>query len=296
MFNAILQKTKIAKLGLVPPKPQEGRTGVAIALVVRNEAKHIGEWARFHRMAGVRQFIVYDDGCSDQTILNLQAELSPEELTVIPWAQRLVDSRLGRQVHNQVLAYAHAASNFGGAFRWMAFIDADEFLFPKNTSSISEALSKLSPEVTSISLPWHMYGRSGHTFPPEHGIIKNYFQRAADPMKTTNFKFLVDPCRLSSVRIHAMEVNHTKITWNDKGAPSHLNRRNRHTFYSSDNLQLNHYYTRSNEELEQKISRGPNLSAKAQSYRRKVMRTVAAIERETVEDFSALRFLERVTA
>jgi hypothetical protein len=41
---------------------------VAIVLVVRNEARHIGEWARFHRLAGVRHVLVYDDGCSDGTL------------------------------------------------------------------------------------------------------------------------------------------------------------------------------------------------------------------------------------
>ena len=71
------------------------------------------------------------------------------------------DARLGREIHNQVLAYAHAASNFGGAFRWMAFIDADEFLVPKQAASIPEALAHLG-EARNVSLPWHMFGRSGH--------------------------------------------------------------------------------------------------------------------------------------
>ena len=68
---------------------------------------------------------------------------------------------MGREIHNQVLAYAHAASNFGGAFRWMAFIDADEFLVPKQAASIPEALAHLG-EAVNVSLPWHMFGRSGH--------------------------------------------------------------------------------------------------------------------------------------
>ena len=35
--------------------------------------------------------------------------------TVVPWRQVFSDAWLGREIHNQVLAYAHAASNFGGA-------------------------------------------------------------------------------------------------------------------------------------------------------------------------------------
>ena len=55
------------------------------------------------------------------------AETLGDRLTVVPWRQLFSDARLDREIHNQALAYAHAASNFGGAFRWMAFIDADEF-------------------------------------------------------------------------------------------------------------------------------------------------------------------------
>ena len=65
-------------------------------------------------------------------------------------------------------------------------------------------------------------------------------------------------------------------------------------FYAAEHLQLNHYYTRSAAELEQKINRGPNLDAKRHAYRRKVMRTVTQIEAHTVEDRRALNFLARV--
>ncbi|MGL6134881.1 MAG: glycosyltransferase family 2 protein, partial [Prochlorococcaceae cyanobacterium] len=166
MLNTILQRTKMARLGLSPPAPDPHRWGTAVVLVVRNEERHIGEWARFHRLAGVRQVIVYDDGSSDATLDQLAAELAADQLQVIPWGQRLADQLLRREIHNQVLAYAHAAANFGGAFRWMAFIDADEFLVPKQAASLDAALAHLDPQVRNLSLPWHMFGRCGHQQPP----------------------------------------------------------------------------------------------------------------------------------
>ena len=39
--------------------------------------------------------------------------------SVIPWDQKLRDARRGLEIHNQVLAYAHATRNFGGRYRWM---------------------------------------------------------------------------------------------------------------------------------------------------------------------------------
>lgn len=296
MFDALLQRTKLARIGLEPPTPEPGRHGVALVLVVRNEARHIGEWARFHRLAGVRRVIAYDDGSSDATVAELQRALEPEQLQVVPWRQRLVDRQLRRQIHNQVLAYAHAAANFGGAFRWMGFIDADEFLVPARAGSLDAALAHLGEEVRNLSLPWHMFGRCGHQEPPAGGVVRNYQLRAADPMAGVNFKCLVDPCYLTGVRVHRMEVDRSHRTWNDRGELWSVRRRRRPAFYSSDHLQLNHYYTRSAAELEAKINRGPNLRAKATAYRRKVMRTVAQIERAVVPDDTALRFLERAGA
>ena len=278
----------------MPPRPLCDRHGLAIALVVRNEERHIGEWARFHRLAGVRHVIAYDDASSDGTVAELRRELSAERLTVIPWGQRLSDRQLRRPIHNQVLAYAHAAANFGGAYRWLACIDADEFLVPVQAASVDAALAHLGPEVVNVSLPWHMFGRCGHQQPPSGGVVANYRLRASDPMLGVNFKCLVDPCQLRAVRVHSMDTGRPSLTWNDRGEAVPLGQRHLPSFYAADHLQLNHYYTRSSEELEEKIGRGPNLDAKRDAYRRKVMRTVARIEASTQEDQRALHFLARV--
>ena len=276
----------------MPPRPLHGRHGLAIALVVRNEERHIGEWARFHRLAGVRHLFAYDDASTDGTVAELRRHMPAEQLTVIPWGQRLNDRSLGRPIHNQVLAYAHAAANFGGAFRWLACIDADEFLVPVQSRSINEALSHLGPEVVNVSLPWHMFGRCGHHKPPQGGVIENYLHRALDPVDGANFKCIVDPCRLTGIRVHSMETGKTALTWNDKGNAFNLSKRGSQKFYSAEYLQLNHYYSRSCEELEEKIRRGPNLNAKANEYRRKVMRTVLKIEKNQIEDNLALYYLQ----
>jgi hypothetical protein len=280
----------------VPPTPEPGREGVAVALIVRNEAHHIGEWAAFHLRAGVRRFLVYDNGCSDATLPILRETLG-EALTVVLWQQVFSDARLGREIHNQVLAYAHAASNFGGEVRWMAFIDADEFLVPKQSSTIPEALAHLG-EARNVSLPWHMFGRSGHGSAPEGGVLRNYLRRARDPMSDVRgiraFKVIVDPCHLTALRVHSMETDGSGRTCNDTGVEVEERERERPGFYSAAHLQLNHYYTRSEEELAAKIGRGPNLAAKRSEYERKVRRTVENIEADEVEDRAALDYLARI--
>lgn len=297
MFWKLPALGKISKIGIRPPRAEPGRSGVGIALIVKDEARHVAEWAAFHVAAGVRQFLVYDNGSSDGTIDILREVLPAEALVVVPWRQIFSDARMGREIHNQVLAYAHAASNFGGGLRWLAFIDADEFLVPKQAASIPEALAHLG-DARNLSLPWHMFGRSGHVEPPEGGVVGNYLRRARDPMSDVRgvraFKCIVDPCHLTALRVHSMETDGSGRTCNDRGVVVEERERERPGFYSADHLQLNHYYTRSESELAAKIGRGPNLAAKMGEYERKVRRTVANIEADEVEDRAAPDYLARV--
>lgn len=299
MVRALLGRVKMSKIGLVPPVPSPGRHGVAIAVVARREAAHIAEWGAFHVAAGVRRILLYDDDAGDGTAEALARAVPAARLTVIPWRQRMSDARLGREIHNQALAYAHAAANFGHDFRWMAFIDADEFLFPKRDATLDAALARLG-EARNLSLPWHMFGTSGHATPPQGGIVANYTRRARDPMSDAPglraFKCVVDPCHLTAVRVHSMETDGGDATSNDRGTIADLKSRERPDFYSADFIQLNHYYTRSRAELEAKIARGPNLPSKHEAYRRKVMRTVSSIEADEVEDRAAIEFVARAAA
>jgi hypothetical protein len=285
----------ITKIAIIPPSAAADREGIAIVLIVKNEARHIAEWARFHHGAGVSGFFVYDNACSDGTIEVLRAALPEAALTVIPWAQPRFRTIRGREIHNQVLAYAHALMNFGPRFRWMAFIDVDEFLVPVMANSIPQAMEGLEG-AAHVSLPWQMFGRGGHDTPPEGGVVANYLQRAADPFALShglNFKCLVDPARVTEVGVHGFAIDGRHEGVNDAGQSAAHADRTKRAFSSRARLQLNHYYTRSNAELQAKIGGGAIPDVKADKHRRRVMRIVDAIEAETVEDRTAIAFLAR---
>ncbi|PTW47199.1 glycosyltransferase family 92 protein [Rhodovulum kholense] len=288
-------KRPITKLSFAPPAARPGRAGLAIVLIVRNEARHIGEWARFHRAAGAAHVYAYDNGSTDGTAAELAAALG-DRLTLLPWDQKLFDGRSGREIHNQVLAYAHALRNFGGAHRWMACIDADEFLVPKQADSLDAALAHLG-DIPSVTLPWHNFGRNGHDAPPEGGIVANYTRRAADPLSgargVTNFKTVVDATRVTALKVHSVWIGGKAVTWNDRGEQTDHKGRADPAFYSADHLQLNHYYTRSEQELAAKIARGSNQSVEARRHAARVRRNVANIEAREVEDLCGPDFLAR---
>ena len=275
----------MTRLRVDPPPPAPGRDGIALVAIMRNEARHVGEWAAFHREAGAGHLYLYDDGSTDGTV-EIVRSLMPES-TVIPWAQRFTDARGGwrgpMRLHNQIAAYVHAVANFGARWRWMACLDADEFLMPTGAPTLPEALMGL--DVTNVSLPWHMFGRGGRAEPPEEGTVLGFVRRARDPMDpargASGFKCLFDPCALRIASVHEMRTDGDR-TWNDAGHEATFATRRDPAFLSTERVQLNHYYTRSAADLEAKLARGSNLADPA--YRRRVMRTVDAIERDEVED------------
>ena len=296
ILKALASRLVVRKLAIQAPTPTSARHGVCIAAVVKNESEYIGEWAKFHARAGVRKFLIYDDCCEDDTIDALRSTLKPDALTIIPWRQRLKDAKFDREIHNQLLAFAHAASNFGGLFRWMAFIDVDEFLVPVQHCSLPEALHDLE-HAASISLPWHMFGFSGHKTKPPGGVIDNYLFRHREIFTQhrglTGTKCIVDPCRLTALRVHSVECDGSNITWNDRGEVVSSDNGRKQECYSAERIQLNHYYTRSEEDLAEKIARGSNVLSRNSRYGKFVMQTVEALESDLVKDTTALDFLGR---
>lgn len=285
------------RIRIEPPAPQIDRHGVAIATVLKDEELYIAEWVSFHRAVGVRHFCVYDDGSTDRTLSILHELLSGDELTILPWRFGMHEVSNGFPINRQVIAFAHAILNFGSRFRWMAFIDVDEFILPKAGRTIEEALvgAKGFP---NISLPWHMFGTSGHEKRPAGLVTRNYVLRAADPMSrmknVMNFKCIVDPCSISEVSVHhfcTKEFNDS--TSNDSGNIYSLNQRKMKQFYSSSYIQLNHYYTKSMEEFMKKIERGGVSPTLWEKRKTRLCTALENIEKAQVEDFSMVEFLDK---
>lgn len=285
------------RIEMVPPKAAPDRHGIAIVTHLKNEEAYIAEWILFHKAVGVRHFFIYDNGSSDRTLSILRDLLPPGNLTVIPWVFGLKDVRNDQILNSQVVAFAHAIQNFGPSFQWIAFIDADEFLLPKRGRTLEEALVAVNG-FPNVSLPWHMFGRNGHQTRPDGPLLRNYTMRAADPLSrmknASNFKCIVDPCMVSEVSVHHFRtVPHGETTCNDAGERFSLKGRKASKFYSAQFLQLNHYYTKSAAELQNKLDRGPASPASRERYTKRVLSAVESIESNEVKDTAMIAFIDQ---
>ncbi len=176
----------------------------------------------------------------------------------------------------------------------MAFIDIDECLVPRKNKDLLGALAPLEA-FSNISLPWTMFGPNNHETPPKEAAPFAYTRRAsAQDSALLNFKCIVDPCMVSQVSVHKFQTRDMGSTSvNDYGVTAHNKQRRSDEFLSNVNIQLNHYYTRSREEMEAKITGGA-VSGVMQTQREAVIRKkIALIEANPITDTAATDFLAR---
>jgi hypothetical protein len=128
-------------------------------------------------------------------------------------------------------------------------------------------------------------------------VVLNFFRRCADPLAptehATNFKCIVDPCEVVEVTIHQFKTRQFgDLTSNDAGYRTSRRGRKERQFYSNAFLQLNHYYSKSEEEMAAKMARGSNYAVSAGQLAEKMRSTLRDIELSEVEDRAMIDFVE----
>ena len=281
------------KIDITPPTAAPNRDGICLVIIVKNEAHRIKDWLTFHALAGVRDVILYDNLSTDDTVKIAQS-FEKCRVTIVPWAMQTRLDRRALLLPQQVLAYAHALCTFGGQYRWMAMIDADEYLVPVQHKTLNDALGTLDT-YSNISLPWVMFGHCGHETAPTDAAPFAYQSRArAMDGNLLNFKCILDPCRVTQVSVHKFHTDDMGAnSANTRGQTRRNKQRASHGFVTTDLLQLNHYYLGSRQEMETKINGTAVSGVKPDQRGRSVRAKATRIEAASILDTSAPAFLAR---
>ncbi len=180
---------------ILPPRAASNpRRYSSVVAIFKNEARYLAEWLEFQRLVGFEHAYLYDNGSSDNSAAALGRFVEEGFATVIPWA--LPWQTAGR-VTAQTLAYAHAILNFGADWRWMAFLDLDEFLFSTEGDSLPELLHGYE-DLPAIVVFWTMFGFCGNDSPPHGLVIENYTMRAPFPTHAKP-KSIINPAEVVGV-------------------------------------------------------------------------------------------------
>ncbi|WP_306258241.1 glycosyltransferase family 92 protein [Pararhizobium sp. IMCC21322] len=266
--------------------------GLACVTILKNEEDYLDEWIEFHLMMGFDHFFIYDNGSTDNTLDILAKYQQRGVVTVIPWCN------FSQVLHPQKAANAHAIANFCTPYRWVAFFDVDEFLFSPTSETLTEALEKVCDQIC-VSIPWQNFGPNGHKSKPEGLVIENYTEKGAFPpvpeqRSLLRYKTILDPTKVLAAGTHCFHfIDVGPMLINERGETMQQHQFEDVKFAVSEHFQLNHYFTRSEQELEKKRQKG-RVSSKGAKVSDFVDNRLNQYKISTCEDLKILQFLPRL--
>ena len=233
---------------------------LAVVAIMKNEAPYVKEWLDYHLLAGVDHFYIYDNESPDnlKEVLQPYVDAGIVTYTFYPGKCRQLES------------YIDAVKRFRFFCRYMAWIDGDEFIFPKNkptiTETVDEILINTPPYVAGLAVNIHAYGSNGQDKADfGQGVLERFTRRAendwAPPLQGTSVHG--GNAHVSTIanprKIQFFPTPHAPIYFISCFAVNeNLNPVATFENYpiTSEKIVMNHYSVKSKEEYIKKISRG----------------------------------------
>lgn len=261
---------------------------LSIACIVKNEEIYIAEWIEFHILVGVERFYIFDNGSTDNTRNMLQPYIDRGIVIYIDYPGKAA----------QINAYNDALRLAGKNTKWLAFVDADEFIVPVKEDNVKSVLKEFEDE-PSLGVNWIVYGPCGHQHRPEGLVINNYKKTFADRNNELNcrIKSIVQPKKTKCMitphfgiykkQQFAVNEKHDIIT----GAAAYVQDGRACTLVNSvEKIRINHYWTKSLDELKTKCNRGYPDGTSNPQYER----TLERVNYPLVEDNITDRFANKI--
>jgi hypothetical protein len=267
-------------------EPAACRDRLTIATIVRNEARYMREWAAFHLAVGADRLVVYDNMSDDDLQGALADFMTTGRVEIVPWPHFIDRADFLKT------GFAHAIVYTRGKTRWLACIDADEFLFSPTGRPLPEILDRYD-DLAAVIAYWVNFGTSDHGEAPPGLVTENYVMRAATPFRgNLLYKSIFKPDAARSVwSSHRFGFDTYPVIGYDEIRTPIVDQ-NKPLIHRSEILRINHYYSRSRTEFEVKLAHGrsrhkPYLIEEKQRF-------LAEIEGHQIEDRSIQQFLPLV--
>ncbi len=137
---------------------------LAIIATARDEGPYLLEWIAYHRVLGIRAFLIADNGGEDNTSELLQDLHERGIIYRFDWRGRQF---MQMPYYHQAFAAAKMAQ-LDGVF----ILDLDEFLRPEYGDTVSLIAARWldDPTIGAVAINWAVYGSSGRD-EPGHGLV-----------------------------------------------------------------------------------------------------------------------------
>ncbi|GLS15014.1 hypothetical protein GCM10007935_24470 [Hydrogenophaga electricum] len=163
------------RIEAISPETGKRLPRLGVGAIFKDEKPYVIEWLAHHRLLGVERFFVADNQSTDGTTELLEALQACGFL-----ACHRFPSPEGRGP--QLPAYRMLLETHGHEVEWLAFIDADEFIWPMGEEdslpAFLQQLAERRPQMGALVLNWASYGSDGqlHQAP---GLVVERFTRHA---------------------------------------------------------------------------------------------------------------------
>lgn len=218
----------------------------AMVVIAKNEGNYIREFIQYHHLVGIDDFIIFDNESVDNTA---------EVIKSIDYCNIIYLRISGRK--RQLDAYNTALNKFSNTYKYMIFLDVDEFIVSLNGNLLDEIKKHMHKNhVGGLALNWVLFGSSGLIDRNRNKeVIFSFLQRS----KLSHYKNNHVKTICNTERIIAMINPHYGIyrsgyhacdpegEWVD-GALT--------VTPHNGKLRVNHYFTKSYNEFIEKLNRG----------------------------------------
>jgi hypothetical protein len=221
---------------------------LAIMAIIKNEAPYLKEWIEYHRIVGIEKFILYDNESNDNTkeILEPYIDTGIVDYTYYPGYKM------------QILANNDAINKWKKRIKFIAMIDADEFIVPVQNDTIIQVLNDVEEKMKArkklfvgLVIKWVNYGFNGHYSKPDGLVTENY--KKSDGISLCH-KTIINPRMVIRYQVHdgIYLLSYFGVDENEKKITGFIEP----TMATVNKIRINHYFTKSYEEFKIKHSKG----------------------------------------
>lgn len=213
------------------------RFNLTACAIFREEAPFLAEWIRFHQSVGFEHFYLYNNFSTDDFKAVLDPFIQEGLVTLVDWPRPV----------GQLSAYRDCIRRRWREALWIGFFDIDEFLFAPDGRDVPSVLKDYR-DLPGVCVWQAFYGSSGHVERPESPVVEAFMMRAGPDITTV--KTILNPRMVYKPGVHQSKF------LSGEGVDTH-----RRTIVPGmppklDILRINHYWSRSLADLDQKIRRG----------------------------------------
>lgn len=235
-----------------------GSYGLSIVAIMKDFEDGIEEWIEYYLMLGVSHFYIYDNESNDIFKEKIDKYIAKGFVTY--------NFISGKRV--QIQAYNHAICNYKYETEYMAFIDDDEFIVPIEDKLLPDVIKEIIEknknkllqsgfQIGGIGVNWRLYGTAFYRKRQKGLVIENYKYRAKANEKLNKMvKTICNPRTVKRFDIgnpHGCVYKDGYCCINERGIVIPIGECEDN---SCNIIRINHYRSKSEEEIMEKFKRG----------------------------------------